>query len=531
MPAEFSEQVAAALARVADGVTIADVEEAVHLALLPGTPPQEIWALVAFIRHERRQVWLGGIVESRLRGSGIDLARRGAFGHPEDIPQKGEVPGEVGWRYFFHGRGCEFTGPDGTSIDVDFADDGSALEIDPYFVDHFLKTCGNPGWCERQLRYPAKLESAWHFELSSLDQAGLIQGKHRFRLTDEGRNRARAIEPLVEVLDDGHGLARAYLLARLGDYVSALEILRQMEAPTNFLKSCVDQQRRQRFQALVSVVHGSDKWKAMDALAALSVFEKDVAFPEVQRAFAQRPVTGLNHKALAVLSRWDGKDVDECLFQNLGELTYTSLGTRIKQWLRPVASPAPAEDQPRLGLIVGIVRRLLEVLKPREVSVQRRMRLVQALATNCRAVDDTAGFLLFLLDPKAGRQRLVFNLTNPIPSPRSGAACFLAIIGDDWCLAALVRAAEGDPERGGHEAACALSLLGTEKARAEVERWNRRHDGYEEAEGSEMELDGRKFRTWSMEEIMRSDLRQHLSYNYQQAKEEYGPLIDRWMRS
>ena len=37
-----------------------------------------------------------------------------------------------------------------------------------------------------------------------------------------------------------------------------------------------------------------------------------------------------------------------------------------------------------------------------------------------------------------------------------------------------------------------------------AEQWCRQHDGYEEAEGSETEFGGRKIRTWTMEEIMRS---------------------------
>ena len=95
--------------------------------------PLELWPLIGFFRHERRQKWVGYIVESKLKGVGSELTASGAFAHPEAMEQKGEVPDTPGWRYFFHGRGCCLTHTDGTSIDVDFADDGSALEIDPYF--------------------------------------------------------------------------------------------------------------------------------------------------------------------------------------------------------------------------------------------------------------------------------------------------------------------------------------------------------------------------------------------------------------
>src|SRR4051812_5631704 len=97
MHPEIATQVAAALDLGLRGVTVQQVVDAADSVLLPAMAPQEIYALVAFLRHERRQVWVGHIVESRLRGSGAELAQRGAFGHPQDVPQHGEVPGEAGW--------------------------------------------------------------------------------------------------------------------------------------------------------------------------------------------------------------------------------------------------------------------------------------------------------------------------------------------------------------------------------------------------------------------------------------------------
>ncbi|MEZ0256753.1 MAG: hypothetical protein ACAI37_15820, partial [Chthoniobacter sp.] len=105
-----------------------------------GLTPQELYALACFQRHERRQQWVGFLVESRLNTPGESLGRMGAFARPEGIPQEGDVPDEPGWRYYFHGRGCCFTHENGTSIDVDFADDGSAVEIDSYFYTNFLES-------------------------------------------------------------------------------------------------------------------------------------------------------------------------------------------------------------------------------------------------------------------------------------------------------------------------------------------------------------------------------------------------------
>lgn len=79
--------------------------------------------------------------------------------------------------------------------------------------------------------------------------------------------------------------------------------------------------------------------------------------------------------------------------------------------------------------------------------------------------------------------------------------CFLAMISDDWCIEALVQAANGPVERGGHEAACALSLLDNGKAQSAAMEWQRRNDGYEEAEGKEVEIGGKKVRTWIRREF------------------------------
>ena len=157
-----------------------------------------------------------------------------------------------------------------------------------------------------------------------------------------------------------------------------------------------------------------------------------------------------------------------------------------------------------------------------------RSSLIRALGGDCKACDDEAGFLLYLLNRETGRTKLVANLSNSVPIARTGAACFLAMIGDDWCIEALVQAANRPVERGGHEAACALSLLDNGKAQSTAMEWLRRNDGYEEAEGKEVEIGGKKVRTWSMDEVMRSNLREHLRYDYERKCEKFGPLLRRW---
>ena len=117
-----------------------------------------------------------------------------------------------------------------------------------------------------------------------------------------------------------------------------------------------------------------------------------------------------------------------------------------------------------------------------------RSVLANALIEDCKACDDEAGFLLYLLSRDAGRVKLATNLSNSVPITRTGAACFLAMIGDDWCVETLIRAANGPAESGGHEAACALSLMESDKAQSAAMHWLRRNDGYEEAEGEDVDF-------------------------------------------
>ena len=284
MNANLAREVEAAMSRLRDGASATDIEGAVDSPLLTGLFPQETWALVAFLRQERRQQWVGHIVESRLSAHGADMASMGAFAHPEEIPQKGAVPGEAGWSYFFHGRGCCFTHRNGTVIDVDFADDGSALEIDPYFYNSFLESSPELGWCERQLKHPVGLEDAWHFDLARLAELQLIQYEWRFRLTAAGRSTAEALEPLVDTLDKSEGAGRCFVLAVLGDFVAADEVARRSDMRADVLAEPALRQQEQRRAVLRGALHGSDDSQARRAMAAFAAFGKECVFEETWKA-------------------------------------------------------------------------------------------------------------------------------------------------------------------------------------------------------------------------------------------------------
>ncbi|MFN0125470.1 MAG: DUF6896 domain-containing protein [Verrucomicrobiales bacterium] len=358
-----------------------NIEDLIRRPLPLPCSPWEIYCLVAFLRHERRQKWVGCIVESRLRANGSELGRYGAFGHPDSIPQKGDVPGEAGWTYFFHGRGCCFSHTDGTLIDVDFADDGSALEIDAYFYGNFLKTAPELDWGE-----------------------------------------------------------------------------------------------------------------------------------------------GLNHTAFAALKSWPTDDSTELMHDAFLHLTGRSDGGLLARLLRKKAT-TPDRGSPWCSLVVYLGRELLMRHISSGLPQPLQVALVAAFRENYGAMDAEAAFMLFLLDESAGRRKLADCLTDPIPSPRQGAAVFLAMIGDEACISILAQACAGPADCGGHEAACALSLLDHPKARAAAEMWLRRMDGYEDAEGQETTVFGKTVLTWSMDEMRRSNLREHVLYDFEHRQEEHGKLL------
>ena len=491
-----------------------------------GLTPQELYALACFQRHERRQQWVGFLVESRLNTPGESLGRMGAFARPEGIPQEGDVPDEPGWRYYFHGRGCCFTHENGTSIDVDFADDGSAVEIDSYFYTNFLESLSQPEWCEAQLKRPAGFDCAWEFELARLTALGLITREHRFRLTENGRALAESIAPFIEAMNTADGWTRSWILCLFGDYSYAVEETALLSrTPPVRLTEAANLQREKRYATLLATLQQTDEQQAGFAIAALGWMGANYAYPAVRRQLLRRPISYLHHEALAVLDHWHGHEVNACLIEALQSIAQPSLLIRLSSAFK---TKPRDEDRPRLALIVSLAESLLRRLDPDKMDTETGTLLKKALQEDCYASDEKAGFLLYLLSAEEGLAKLVRNLASRVPICRTGAACFLALIADGLALDALIRVADGTIENGGHEAGCALSFMEDERAKKAAQNWSRRNDGYEEAEGEVTEIFGEKRRVWSMAEIMRSNMRAQMLYYYEDFRERFQPLLTKW---
>jgi hypothetical protein len=63
MSAALEEQIATSLAKARDGsVSADDIADAIKSPLPTGLNAQEIYSLLCFVRHERRQKWVGFLV-------------------------------------------------------------------------------------------------------------------------------------------------------------------------------------------------------------------------------------------------------------------------------------------------------------------------------------------------------------------------------------------------------------------------------------------------------------------------------------
>jgi hypothetical protein len=518
-----------AIQRVLDAhIRFYDIDDAVGEEPLSSLDPIEGYVLVSLLKHERRQKWVGYLVESRLRGDGAQLARFGAFGHPEGIEQQGDVPGETDWRYFFHGRGCCFTHEDGTEINVDFADDGSALEIDPYFYQNYLRSATMLEWCERQLLAPDGLEEWWQLAVPGLVGKGSLVQEYRIRFTEQGRCLAESLELLMDTIRGCDLLGQSYLLARLGDYERSLLALSGTGADCPALsfkaKSQFDARELKLRRRLKAVEHGSTEANRIYAsLLRSATFESAAYF---RPALLRRPITGTNHVVLAGLRRMEGSQVTELICDAFLVMTHESFIGRIR---RAVHGLPGGPELPWFALVVGLVDAALERQSPGDQFAKFRAVVPGRLKGDFGASDGEAAFLLYLLNSSSGIQKLRQALSHRVPMARMDAAAFLALIGSKQALDTLLDVAAKDPASGGHEAACALSLIERDEAKRAAADWNRQHDGYEDlGEGESFQINGRTFPNWNMNDIMRSGLRSSIEHGFITKRKQYAPLLRKW---
>ncbi len=279
---------------------------------------------------------------------------------------------------------------------------------------------------------------------------------------------------------------------------------------------------------LRSCSRSGDKNSRQLALLALAAMGRKYAEGEIASSFECLPPSSLHFSSIKILEAWDDPKHDAILVAALRRFAPPEgiMGALARKFV-------PEEDEierPRNGLLVAISRMLLARHTPSSLPSATACLLERVLRGDRKVCDAEAGFLLYLLSPTDGFAKIYANLSNRVPLAREEAAVFLTLIGTDETLNALIAIAQGSPDHGGHEAACALLLSDNPRAKEAAEKWARRNDGYEETEGREIDLNGRKLKTWSMDEMMRANMRTFVQGCSERVNRDYAPLLSKWRR-
>lgn len=389
--------------------------------------PGDAWErrlLVALSDHLPRQRWVAGIVERHLSGSPNLLASDGAFGHPEAVPQSGNVPGFDGWSYFFHGCGCCLTNRDGTTLDVDF-DEHGAEGIDPFFYQRFLESSPALTGLETLLRSVEPLD-AWMADLDGLRELGLIEGAHRVRLTSLGGRWAEALGPALREMAAADPERRRHLAMILADDSAAADAGAVVDdALTARTRDAI----AARAAKLVTAIA---KERRAPALAALASLGRERAEGTLMQTISDGPIDALVARAVRLIIAFRDPSFDHALL---------SLAKRASS----AQAPAPFI---RAQTIEAVLSRYRANTLPEALKGQA----LQLLRVEGYSSEAVFARWLFLLEPAEGLARLSRALHHKIPIVRQEAAACLAVLGTSDA-AAILRAA------GTEEARAALAVL------------------------------------------------------------------------
>jgi hypothetical protein len=268
--------------------------------------PWETWTLLGLVRHRRRQLWVGEIVTDRLGGDRLELARMGAFGHPQ-VPQSGPVPGLPEWEYYFHGRGCCLTNRvTAEEVDVDFFDD-SAEYFDLWFYENYLKSLRDPPPPERRLLDLHRSVQPVRLAAEDLLRAGLLtpqpgRDAFPFRVGDAILCYEEAVTDFCRSWADAD--RRLWLAALVGDWPAAHE--EAVRKSDTGLREITDMRARQcrelRQERLLRALR--DDRLAPPALRGLADLGAE-ALPGALAEVLRGPATGLTSAALDIVQRRD----------------------------------------------------------------------------------------------------------------------------------------------------------------------------------------------------------------------------------
>lgn len=394
-----------------------------------------------------------------------DLAAFGAFGHPNEVPQSGCLPGSSEWEYDFHGRGCCLTHKvDGDKLDVDFWDD-SADYFDTFFYTKYLESLRRPEPPEQRLRDLHPAVRPISIAVAELLKAGALvpfpgNDSHPYRIEEEVLACSDAVDTICSAWADQD--RRTWMAAQIGDWLGAREAAKgctELEAITEArAESCREMRRRQ----LRCEIGRGDR----DALYALT----DLGSPDVDHLLEESlrgPHSGLVSAALEII----GKQADP-------------------RWCPQVyaifSGLDPEGPLPQAHLWFSSLTFLLK-------HGYRTAELLAALPRAGGIVVGEASLLALEHAPEHALPLIRRGLLSDVPMNRSQVAAILALIGKPWSRSELLRALEAsnDQEKTA-DARAALLEFGDEGERNAVLAWEQRNPHENEA-GTYLEVGGRTF--------------------------------------
>jgi hypothetical protein len=442
----------------------ANLESAIRLLPEPEALPSswETWTLIGLVRHRIRQLWVADVIRTRLRGSLSDLARLGALGIPEGVPQSGPVPGMPEWEYFFHGCGCCLTHKvDGAEIDVDFWGD-SAEYFDTFFYTRYLQSLRNPEPPEQRLLELYHSTRAIRIAVDDLIAAGALtsladRGRHPPRVADAVLEHAEAIETFWRAWVDPAN--RLWLGALCGDWLAAHEAAGGRPEIAELTRLRADKCRHLRRDRLLQLTG----FAAADALHALA--ELGTADEQVEKAL-RGPPTGLVSAALDIVEEQDAPRWCPLIYSLYCRVNAKGNAPESQIWMRSL----------KFLLKHGYQKDEMLGALPRAGGTEIGEAILLALEHA----------------PQHALRLIRKALHSHTPINRTEVAAILAVIGKPWSIGELLAALEAsDDQERTADIRAALLETGDEKIQNLVLAWEERNPHENEA-GSYLEIGGKR---------------------------------------
>lgn len=526
------------LKRLESETSPSDVELSQVLAerqLFTGLDHWSLWTLVCLVRHRDRQKWVGYIVESRLKGDLRQIGCAGAFGHPEALPQLGDVPGEPEWKYYFHGCGCCLTNKvTGDRIDVDFTREGGSHKIDRFFYSSFLLSLAKPKFPERQIRREEPLQHSWQVEIDRLSAAACIKTEHGLQCTTDGVKVAEAIEPLsnqiAQLLEWGtpSALRKAvYVALAIGDVMLASQLALQTDIGAELRDEIAhesDTVRQARLQFLKTAIGEKDSY-GPSYLAAIADLGPELAEACVLAHLLQTPVDGTANTALEIMRAWNQPNVVDVLKSLLDRRYAEATGFRSVLSRLTIGKRNQTDQQPRNYQVTQASLALLQRVRADSLDPQFKSKVRFLVENAGGAQAGEAALLVYVLDRQSGLQALRRALSGKVPAAHKDAAAACVIIGSNETEQILKEALSNSDAQIQHTAACTLAAFSSEGARDLARSWFARNDGIKDPLGQEVTVLGRTTPVFTFEDISHANMDEFFKWSLEKLRKDFKSVL------